>query len=345
MIIQVGSFKLTGKRVFRMAPLQHHFELVGWNEVTIVIRFWIIAGLFVALGLGAVLCRVGCGSNVSSAPIGGRLDGLTSAGADWSGLRVLVAGVGVSGFAAADALHERGARVMAVDGGDPVQRRRWASGRTSSTSWAWTSASAPNTSPACPTDACPTSSSRHRGGARPAAARAAAQRGIPVWGEVELAWRMRAEERPAPWLTVTGTNGKTTTVNMLASILRAAGLRATSAGNVGTPILEAVLHPEPYDVIAVELSSFQLHWSHSLEPLASACLNVAPDHVDWHGSFEEYASAKGKVYENTRVACVYNVQDPATEQLVMDADVQEGCRAIGFTLGTPGCRWSGSSTT
>ena len=51
-IIQVGYFKLTGKRVFRMAPLQHHFELAGWDEITIVIRFWIIAGLFVALGLG-----------------------------------------------------------------------------------------------------------------------------------------------------------------------------------------------------------------------------------------------------------------------------------------------------
>jgi UDP-N-acetylmuramoylalanine--D-glutamate ligase len=123
---------------------------------------------------------------------------------------------------------------------------------------------------------------------------------------------------------------------MLASMLRAAGLRATSAGNVGTPILEAVLHPDPYDVIAVELSSFQLHWSHSLAPHASACLNVAPDHVDWHGSFEEYTRAKGKIYRNTKVACVYNVQDPVTEQLVMDADVQDGCRAVGFTLGTPG---------
>ena len=147
---------------------------------------------------------------------------------------------------------------------------------------------------------------------------------------------MRPAVGAAPWLTVTGTNGKTTTVNMLASILRAAGLRATSAGNVGTPILEAVLHPDPYDVLAVELSSFQLHWQHSLAPLASACLNVAPDHVDWHGSFEDYPRAKGKVYQNTEVACVYNVEDPVTEQLVMDADVAEGCRAVGFTLGTPG---------
>jgi hypothetical protein len=156
-----------------------------------------------------------------------------------------------------------------------------------------------------------------------------------VWGEVELAWRMRAKNGAAPWLTVTGTNGKTTTVNMLASILRAAGLRATSAGNVGTPILEAVLHPQPFDVIAVELSSFQLHWQRSVSPVASACLNVAPDHLDWHGSFEEYLRAKGRVYQHTHIACVYNVADPLTEQLVMEAEVVEGCRAIGFTLGVP----------
>ena len=120
------------------------------------------------------------------------------------------------------------------------------------------------------------------------------------------------------------------------SILRAAGLRACSAGNVGTPILEAVLHPEPFDVIAVELSSFQLHWSHSIAPRASVCLNVAPDHVDWHGSFDEYAAAKGRVYARTEVACVYNVEDERTRRLVEEADVQEGCRAVGFTLGVPG---------
>jgi UDP-N-acetylmuramoylalanine--D-glutamate ligase len=274
---------------------------------------------------------------VSGAPIGGRLDGLTSASADWSGLRVLVAGVGVSGFAAADALHERGARVTAVDGGDPEQNAALGERAHILDILGVDVRLGPEHVSGLPDGPLPDLVVTSPGWRpdQPLLA-AAAQRGIPIWGEVELAWRMRPEEDPAPWLTVTGTNGKTTTVNMLASILRSAGLRATSAGNVGTPILEAVLHPEPYDVIAVELSSFQLHWSYSLEPLASACLNVAPDHVDWHGSFEEYAAAKGKVYENTRVACVYNVQDPATEQLVMDADVQEGCRAVGFTLGTPG---------
>jgi UDP-N-acetylmuramoylalanine--D-glutamate ligase len=146
---------------------------------------------------------------------------------------------------------------------------------------------------------------------------------------------MRAQSGAAPWLTITGTNGKTTTVKMLASILQAAGLRATSAGNVGTPLLEAVLHPDPYDVLAVELSSFQLHWQRSVTPVASACLNLAPDHLDWHGSFEQYRLAKAKVYAGTQIACVYNVEDPATQEMVSDADVVEGCRAIGFTLGIP----------
>ena len=269
--------------------------------------------------------------------MGGRLDGLTSGSADWSGLQVLVAGLGVSGFAAADALHERGARVVAVDGGDPVANTGLGERARILDILGVDVRLGPEHVAGMPDGPVPDLLVTSPGW-RPDQPLlvAAALAGVPVWGEVELAWRMRAAVGPAPWLTVTGTNGKTTTVNMLASMLRAAGLRATAAGNVGTPILEAVLHPEPYDVIAVELSSFQLHWSDSLAPHASVCLNVAPDHVDWHGSMEEYARAKGKVYARTKVACVYNVQDPATEQLVMDAEVQEGCRAIGFTLGTPG---------
>nr|WP_245797469.1 UDP-N-acetylmuramoyl-L-alanine--D-glutamate ligase [Mangrovactinospora gilvigrisea] len=158
---------------------------------------------------------------------------------------------------------------------------------------------------------------------------------VPIWGEVELAWRLRPEGAP-PWLVVTGTNGKTTTVQMLGSILEAAGKRTAVVGNVGTPPLEAVLAGDAYDVLAVELSSFQIYWAPSVRPLASACLNIAPDHLDWHGSFERYVADKGRVYNGTEVACVYNVADPATEKMVIDADVQEGCRAIGFTLGAPG---------
>jgi UDP-N-acetylmuramoylalanine--D-glutamate ligase len=261
--------------------------------------------------------------------------GLTHRDADWSGLRVLVAGLAVSGFAAADALAERGAVVTVVDGkstGESQANDERANildilGVTVRQGEEHTAGL-----PAEDVDLVVTSP-----GWRPDQPMLleAAARGIPVWGEVELAWRMRAKNGAAPWLTVTGTNGKTTTVNMLASILRAAGLRATSAGNVGTPILEAVLHPQPFDVIAVELSSFQLHWQRSVSPVASACLNVAPDHLDWHGSFEAYLRAKGRVYQHTHIACIYNVADPLTEQLVREADVIEGCRAIGFTLGVP----------
>ncbi len=267
--------------------------------------------------------------------------GLTHQDADWSGLQVLVAGLGVSGFAAADALVERGAGVIVVDAVAPGASRavderaqilrilgaevRLGPDAVSGMPLAADGSPAPVelvvTSPGWRPD-------------QPLLA-AAAGRGIPIWGEVELAWRMRAREGAAAWLTVTGTNGKTTTVNMLASILRASGLRATSAGNVGTPILEAVLHPQPYDVIAVELSSFQLHWQRSVSAVASACLNVAADHIDWHGSFEDYLRDKGRVYQHTHIACVYNVADPLTEQLVIDATVVEGCRAVGFTLGIP----------
>ena len=164
--------------------------------------------------------------------------------------------------------------------------------------------------------------------------RAAGDRGIPVWSEVELAWRVRPADA-APWLCLTGTNGKTTTVEMLASMLRAGGLRAVAAGNVGLPLADAVRADPPFDVLAVELSSFQLEFTHTVAPLASAVLNVAEDHVDWHGSLEAYVAAKGRVYERTQVACVYNVADPATERLVREAEVEEGCRAIGFTMGVP----------
>ena len=258
-------------------------------------------------------------------------EGLTHRDADWSGLDILVVGLGVSGFAAADALAERGAHVTAVsrDITDAITERATILGildvdvRLGPEHMA---------APPQGTDLVVTSP-----GVPPhdPLMLAAATAGVPVWGEVELAWRMRPQEGAAPWLTLTGTNGKTTTVNMLASILRAAGLRATAAGNVGTPILEAVLHPDPYDVLAVELSSFQLHWQRSISAVASAVLNVAPDHLDWHGSYAEYLRAKGKIYENTHLACVYNANDIQTEQLVLEADVIEGCRAVGFTTGIP----------
>ena len=76
--------------------------------------------------------------------------------------------------------------------------------------------------------------------------------------------------------------------------------------------------------------------SSTVSPLASVCLNLAADHLEWHGSFEAYRDAKALVYRNTRVACVYNKADDATRRMVEDADVVEGARAVGFDLGVPG---------
>ncbi len=247
---------------------------------------------------------------------------------EFQGKHVTVAGLGVSGVPAAKVLHGLGARVTVVnDGADERARAqaaelealgitvRLGDGDTlpEGTELIVT---APGWKPTKPLFT------------------AAGQAGVPVWGDVELAWRLRRPDS-APWLAVTGTNGKTTTVQMLASILKAAGLRTAAVGNIGVSLLDAVTGDEEYDVLAVELSSYQLHWAPSLRAHSAAVLNLAPDHLDWHGSMEAYAADKGRIYEGNHVACVYNVADKATEDLVREADVEEGCRAIGFTLGSP----------
>lgn len=243
----------------------------------------------------------------------------------------MVAGLGVSGFAAADTLLHLGADVTVLDDADPTGRT--AEKATLLEILGATLITGPGSSATLPETALVVTSP----GWSPTTPLLveAAGRGLPIWSEVELAWRLRGPDA-APWLAVTGTNGKTTTVRMLDAILRAEGLRSDAVGNVGRPVLEAVMDPEPYDVLAVELSSYQLHWSSSLSCRAAAVLNLAPDHLDWHGGLDAYAAAKGRIYENARIACVYNVDDPATEELVVEADVIEGCRAIGFTLGIPG---------
>ena len=146
---------------------------------------------------------------------------------------------------------------------------------------------------------------------------------------------MRREESPAPWLCVTGTNGKTTTTLMLDAILRADGRASAAAGNVGFSLIDAVRDPS-LQVIATEVSATQMPFVRSMSPESAACLNLAPDHLDFFSSMQEYASNKALVYRQARVAAVYNADDPVTEQMVRDADVVEGCRAIGFTLGVPG---------
>jgi UDP-N-acetylmuramoylalanine--D-glutamate ligase len=249
----------------------------------------------------------------------------------WAGVRAVVAGLGVSGFAAADNLTHQGAHVTALDESDAGDRGE--KGTLLEILGADVRLG-PGSTAVLPEDVDVVVTSP---GWRPSAPllAQARERAVPIWGEVELAWRLRDPNHAAPWLAVTGTNGKTTTVQMLDYILRAHGLRSVAAGNVGLPLVEAVMDPTPYDVLAVELSSFQLHYTFSMAAESAVVLNVAEDHLDWYSSFKDYVADKGRVYEHVERACVYNVADPVTEQLVRDADVREGARAIGFTLGTP----------
>jgi UDP-N-acetylmuramoylalanine--D-glutamate ligase len=253
----------------------------------------------------------------------------------WEGVRAVVAGFGVSGFAAADNLTHLGATVTALADDATAAQLEKAQLLEILGATVRIHAGATRT---LPDDAELLVVSP---GFRPDSViiAQARDRGIPVWGEVELAWRLRDPDHHTPWLCVTGTNGKTTTVRMLDGILRAAGLHSQAAGNVGLPIVEAVMDPTPYDVLAVELSSFQLHYTDSLQAESAAVLNVAEDHLDWYAgpsAMDDYAADKGRIYQGVSRACVYNVADPVTEHLVREADVVEGARAIGFTLGTPG---------
>ena len=248
---------------------------------------------------------------------------------DWSAIHAVVAGIGVAGFACADQLVHLGARVTVVDAADGERQRERADvlGVVGATVRLGDGDTLPQeadvlvVSPGLPPSA--------------PIILAAQTQGVPVWGELELAWRLRGEN-PAAWLMVTGTNGKTTTTLMLESILRAAGLRTASVGNIGVSLVDAVMDPNGFDVFAVEVGAPQLPFLHSASPVASVCLNLAPDHVDLFGSYDAYRTAKARIYSNTQIAAVYNVQDPETEKMVEEADVVEGCRAIGFTLGMPG---------
>jgi UDP-N-acetylmuramoylalanine--D-glutamate ligase len=160
---------------------------------------------------------------------------------------------------------------------------------------------------------------------------AAAAAAIPIWGDVELAWRLDAAGQfgpPRRWLVVTGTNGKTTTTSMLHAMLIAAGLRSVLCGNIGDPVLDVL--DQPADVLAVELSSFQLHWAPSLRPDAGVVLNIAEDHLDWHSTMAEYTAAKARVLDG-RVAVV-GLDDSRAAALL---DTAAAPVRVGFRLGEP----------
>lgn len=251
---------------------------------------------------------------------------------DWSGVHAVVAGLGVTGFSAADGLLELGANVTVLDDADRHQDKAELLRMLGATV-----TTGPGSTASLPkgTDLVVTSP-----GWRPDAPllRAAHDAGIPVWGDIELAWRMMQPDRAVPWIGITGTNGKTTTTQMTTAMLRANGLTVAEVGNIGRPIIEAVLDDEQYDVFVIELSSFQLHYVHTVALHSAAVLNIHEDHLEWYpgaDGYQRYQDDKARIYERVSHSCVYNVDEPVTERMVEEADVQEGARAIGFTLGTP----------
>ena len=232
-----------------------------------------------------------------------------AAGGDWptkltpahlSGRKVLVAGLGSSGRAAARHLTDLGADVLACD--DAPDR---AVGELTARGARVHLGSMPPelledrelvvVSPGVPP-------SHPLLGAAVAA-------GVPVWSEVELAARLAR----VPMVGVTGTNGKTTTTELAAAMLNASGRRALAAGNVGLPLVDAVLRrDDPPEVVVVELSSFQLQFTFTLRLAAGAWLNFAPDHLDWHPDLDAYAEAKARIWRNQEPGdwVLYPPQEP-----------------------------------
>ena len=156
-------------------------------------------------------------------------------------------------------------------------------------------------------------------------------RGIEVLSELDFAWSLKEELNPKQrWVALTGTNGKTTTVQMLESILRSAGKSAIACGNVGTTVVEAVTSENRFEILAIELSSFQIEWSTMPRYEAVAILNIAEDHIDWHGSFGTYANTKMSLLKRSDLA-ILNLNDP---EITLRSATWTG-RKVYFGFGSP----------
>jgi UDP-N-acetylmuramoylalanine--D-glutamate ligase len=161
--------------------------------------------------------------------------------------------------------------------------------------------------------------------------RLAKSEGKAILNEIDLAWAIKNEINPGQkWLALTGTNGKTTTVEMVAHIFTSARINGIACGNVGRTVIESVLAPEKYEVLILELSSFQLHWLEDAEFTSAAILNIADDHLDWHGSFDAYAQAKVSILDK----CVTGILNASDGEVVSRTAHWRG-RKIFYSLDTP----------
>ena len=207
---------------------------------------------------------------------------------DFEGVDVLVVGLGISGYSAALALQRLGARVTVTESSSsaPIEERAEqlraigarvdVGGHDLDAIDARLAVVSPGIPPSAPI------------------VRRLVDRGIEIVSEVELAYRMAR----CDFLAVTGTNGKTTTTSLLAAILEEAGIPTRAAGNIGYPLIDAVSEVGEGGALAVEVSSFQLAATQTFKPRVAVLLNVAEDHTDWHGSFDDYAAAKARIVAN-----------------------------------------------
>lgn len=240
----------------------------------------------------------------------------------FAGRRVVVVGAGVAGVAAARVLLEEGAEVSVTEARPAEQVERLSDLRALGVRVATGEHRAEHldgagivvASPGVPQDAAILSW--------------AAELGIPIWGELELGARLC----DGPYLAVTGTNGKTTTTGMIASCLRAGGLDAVACGNIGHPF--AIAAREGHDALVVEASSFQLRFVETFHPRVSVLVNLAADHLDWHGSEDRYAEAKANVFRMQDGGDVHvgNRDDGPAAALSARAP----CSLVWFRLGAPG---------
>jgi UDP-N-acetylmuramoylalanine--D-glutamate ligase len=242
----------------------------------------------------------------------------------FEGRDVLVVGLGVSGDAAARALLGLGARVKVTELGDsPALRERAADLEAlgAEVELGGHRLAAGDVSFAVVSPGIPPSSG---------ALTALTAAGAEMWSEIELAYRIG----DCKFLAVTGTNGKTTTTSLLAAMLAEGGFRSVAGGNIGLPLVEAVAEVGAGGVVAVEASSFQLATIHEFRARVAVMLNVAADHLDYHGDLDAYWAAKARIVENQTSDDVFvcNLDDP----LVMKVAAQAPGRVVTFSASDGG---------
>ncbi|MFC6153285.1 hypothetical protein [Nocardioides yefusunii] len=261
---------------------------------------------------------------------------------DWEGVKVLVAGFGVAGRAATDNLNHLGASVVAVDeqvaGLDEAEAAEFAERAELMNVLGAEVRLGAGVADSLPDDVDLLVVSPGWASDHPLVEQAMV-RGIPVWGEVELAWRLRDPAHETPWLVVTGSRGRARVAAMTDSILRTEGRRSVVVGNGALSPVEIVMEPDPYDAVIIDASAAQLHHTFSMSAHSAVVTGLgqldASEHPAWHASFEDYVADTARVYHQVQQSCIFNVNDERTMTMVEDADVVEGARAIGFTPGMP----------